>query len=219
MTIQNENAFARQSEGAQRTFDRNGETIGYEDNASCPPRKRYVASNQTPDGALTWPKAECYNAIRFWMKALMRRLGRHSRLMKIMAALQHLVPLKGYAYPTNNFLAEFCDLNLEAVERALLDLERSGFIIRAHVGGDRRIWLSVPGVTRYEDGLETRHDNGSNTRRESLRRPVARTGHKDSKGRAAPPPRPIEGQDETPDFMKTEFVPKQTSDDDEPIPF
>ena len=169
---------------------------------------------------------DSHNVSREWAHLVMGAFGAHARVLKLVIALKDLIARYGYANAGNEYLADYCHLDLTGVERGLQDMERAGFIVRMCQRRQRKIYPSLPPNTRRDSGLSflddepiTRHGSGSITRHRSGSIPATVAGDypspqrviRDSKGPAASPPGPIEGEgegDETPDWMKKPSIPK-----------
>ncbi|RZN30478.1 hypothetical protein CWO90_20290 [Bradyrhizobium sp. Leo121] len=164
----------------------------------------------------------------------MGAFGTHARVLKLVIALKDLIARYGYANAGNEYLADYCHLDARAVERGLADMERAGFIVRKRQRRQRNIYPSLPPdtgrdsrVSFLEDdelpGCDSRSVPGRHSRvipgHGDRSNPAMAAGYtrspqpviRDSKGPAASPPGPIEGEeegDETPEWIKEPSIPK-----------
>jgi hypothetical protein len=88
-----------------------------------------------PPGALTWASpAERNRLLRLWRRAVFAIFGQQARCVRVACVLMGLFNTKsGYAFPTNEYLAEETSIAVNKVREALLILESGGAILRADV--------------------------------------------------------------------------------------
>jgi hypothetical protein len=89
----------------------------------------------TPVSALTWTSAAQRNRqLKVWRRAVFARFGEHARCVRVACVLMDLFNIKkGYAFPTNGYLAAETNLWENKLRETLLILENGGAIIRANV--------------------------------------------------------------------------------------
>src|SRR5262249_19078369 len=93
------------------------------------------APTTTPAGALTWASsAERNRGLRVWRRAVFAIFGQQARCVRVACVLMELFNLKkGYAFPTNEYLAEETSIAVNKVREPLGILESGGAIMRANV--------------------------------------------------------------------------------------
>jgi hypothetical protein len=93
------------------------------------------APRTTPAGALTWTSsAERNRQLKHWRRAVFAIFGERPRVIRVAWVLTDLFNVKkGYAFPTNQYLAEATNMWVSHLREALLLLESGGAIIRANV--------------------------------------------------------------------------------------
>jgi hypothetical protein len=89
----------------------------------------------SPPGALTWKSsAERNRQLRIWRRAVFAIFGERPRCIRLAWVLTNLFNVnRGYAFPTNQYLAEATNMWVSHLREALLILESGGAIIRANV--------------------------------------------------------------------------------------
>ena len=88
-----------------------------------------------PSGALTWGSAaERNRQLRLWRGAVFSIFGEQPRVIRVAWVLTDLFNLKkGYAFPSNSYLAEQTNMAVNKLRATLGILENGGAIIRADV--------------------------------------------------------------------------------------
>jgi len=88
-----------------------------------------------PSGALTWASAAKRNRqLRLWRRAVFSIFGEQPRAIRVAWVLTDLFNVKrGYAFPSNAYLAEETSIAANKLRATLLILEDGGAIIRANV--------------------------------------------------------------------------------------
>jgi hypothetical protein len=88
-----------------------------------------------PPGALTWASsAERNRLLRLWRRAVFAIFGQQARCVRVACVLMGLFNTKsGYAFPTNEYLAEETNIAVNKVRETLGILESGGAIMRANV--------------------------------------------------------------------------------------
>jgi hypothetical protein len=88
-----------------------------------------------PPGALTWASpAERNRLLRLWRRAVFAIFGQQARCVRVACVLMGLFNTKsGYAFPTNEYLAEETCIAVNKIREALGILESGGAIMRANV--------------------------------------------------------------------------------------
>jgi hypothetical protein len=88
-----------------------------------------------PSGALTWASAaERNRRLRLWRRAVFSIFGEQPRAIRVAWVLTDLFNLKrGYAFPSNYYLAEQTNMAANKLRATLGILESEGAIIRANV--------------------------------------------------------------------------------------
>jgi hypothetical protein len=88
-----------------------------------------------PPGALTWASsAERNRLLRLWRRAVFAMFGQQARCVRVACVLMGLFNTKsGYAFPTNEYLAEETNIAVNKVRETLGILESGGAIMRANV--------------------------------------------------------------------------------------
>jgi hypothetical protein len=123
-----------------------------------------------PPGALTWSSAaERNRQLAPWRRAVSITYAEQSRCLRIAWVLDHLFNAKtGYAYPSNNYLADETGIAQNKVREALGLLENGGAIIRAnfnHNGRQQRViyparaLIPRPAVGREGEPRQPGHHN------------------------------------------------------------
>jgi hypothetical protein len=99
------------------------------------PRKRIIIKDgETPEGALVWSDpATKARALHNWRRGIMRRWSGQARALRIAWALEWKFANEGYAFPSDQHLAQETGLPLNKAQQALTDLERGRAIIRVHL--------------------------------------------------------------------------------------
>jgi hypothetical protein len=89
----------------------------------------------TPRGALTWDTpAQRNRVLRLWRRAVLIIFGEQPRCVRLAWVLaDSFNAKKGYAFPTNGWLAEETSLKANKVQSALKDLEDGRAIVRGWV--------------------------------------------------------------------------------------
>lgn len=89
----------------------------------------------TPPGALTWASpAERNRRLKVWRRAVFAVFGEQARCARLACVLMDLFNVKrGYAFPTNSYLAGETNMAVNKLRATLLILESGGAIIRAEV--------------------------------------------------------------------------------------
>lgn len=123
------------------------------------PRRLIIGDQTVPPGALQWSSPrEQHDIHRRWARAVSYAIGSNSsRALRLAWLLQRLSSRHGYSFATDGFLSSETGIPVARVSDGLLDLERAGAIIRAHIPKgattQRRIWLSRAVVDEHERSL------------------------------------------------------------------
>lgn len=137
------------------------EVAAPEEVAEKPKRQRtfrVIRADERPAEALTWrTHRERAHLFRQWRRSIWRRLGSHPRALRVAWALEALISSRGYAFPSDSFLARETALHIEGVQLGLMALAREGAIVRCHAplkrgGYERRLY---PGKTILEGSDHT----------------------------------------------------------------
>jgi hypothetical protein len=104
-----------------------------------------------PPGALTWRSAaERNRQIAAWRRAVLTRFGQQTRALRVAWALESLFNVKrGYAFASNQYLADATGMAMRDVQKGLLALEGEAIIRVVNRGRTttravwpRRMWLA-----------------------------------------------------------------------------
>jgi hypothetical protein len=83
-----------------------------------------------PDGALTWhTPAERNRRLSIWRRAVLTRYGEHTRALRVAWVLESLFNAKlGYAFPSNEYLADATGMAVSDVQKGLRALDGEAII-------------------------------------------------------------------------------------------
>lgn len=185
----------------------------------------YLNDGKPPLGALPIPQGRQHLALQDWRVAVMCGLSkRNGRCLAVAWSLEWRMKKEGFAWCGNESIAVEAGLPLKAVERALKELEESGFIIRAYADfKKRRIYPAIPPVNT---GQRTRDVSGSAARDKRRESPPLNAGHKIvNEGATSVAPQNSKNEEDgwVPDIFGDEVKivnsDQPSWDENEPIPF
>jgi hypothetical protein len=126
-----------------------------------------------PPGALTWRSAaERNRQLSLWRRAVLTRFGEQTRALRVAWVLESLFNVKrGYAFASNQYLADATGMATRDLQKGLLALEGEAIIRVIHrsrtttrVMWPRRIWLA-DGTSTVDVSRHVHHVDVHNLRR------------------------------------------------------
>ncbi len=101
-----------------------------------PPARKFLIlpEDQTPHAALTWEStAQKRVRLQLWRSAVMKTFGEQARAIRVAWLLSSLFHAeRGYAYPTDKYIAKETGVPIKRVQDALAALDDGGAICRVH---------------------------------------------------------------------------------------
>jgi hypothetical protein len=129
----------------------------------APPRTfRVIAGGGVPPTALTWnSRAQRNRRLEIWRSAIFAAFGDQTRCLRVAWVLAGLFHTdKGYAYPSDSYLATATGLPVNKLQATLTALDRGGGIVRSHVfqpngRSQRRIYPASALIPPTVGGVDT----------------------------------------------------------------